>query len=364
MFNKEWVHLNRATDEYMKGVWEFVEKVKKDATDVDLIMCPSKDCRNMSHQSFDVVYEHLVIKGMDPTYKIWLKRMFNTYEIAKNLTWHSQHKSNDGKMHHPLDSVAWELIDMKLPDFTMDPRNLRFGLATDGFNPFSSLSSRYSCWPVMLVTYNLPPWLCMKKENIMLTLLIPGPKQPGLLPKGPGNTIMRLCSMFNTLCQRVIDREKLVEIEHEIVETLCLLEKFFPPSFFDIMVHLLIHLGREARLCEPVQFRWMYPFERYMKVLKAYVRNRARPEGCIAEDYLADECVNFSSRFFNEQPEFFRKECRNEELENSVILEGHPISVGISITVDDDDLKNAHRYVLFNTTEIEPFVEYVFKVEA
>ena len=31
----------------------------------------------------------------------------------------------------------------------------------------------------MLVTYNLSPMLCMKKENIMLTLLIPGPKQPG-----------------------------------------------------------------------------------------------------------------------------------------------------------------------------------------
>ncbi|BBG99640.1 hypothetical protein Prudu_009399 [Prunus dulcis] len=29
--------------------------------------------------------------------------------------------------------------------------------------------------------------------------------------------------------------------------------------------------------------RWMYPFERYMKVLKGYVQNRTRPEGCIAE---------------------------------------------------------------------------------
>ncbi|KAL4018209.1 hypothetical protein IC575_021799 [Cucumis melo] len=175
---------------------------------------------------------------------------------------------------------------------------------------------------------------------------------------------MRLCLIFNTLCQRVIDREKLVEFEHEIVETLCLLERFFPPSFFDIMVYLVVYLGREAQLCEQVQFRWMYPFERYMKVLKAYVRNRARPEGCIAEGYLADECVNFSSGFFNELPKFFRKECRNEELENSVIREGLPISAGISIMMDDDDLENAHRYVLFNTTEIEPFVEYVFKVEA
>ncbi|TYJ96367.1 hypothetical protein E5676_scaffold1159G00290 [Cucumis melo var. makuwa] len=130
------------------------------------------------------------------------------------------------------------------------------------------------------------------------------------------------------------------------------------------MVHLVVHLGREARLCGPVQFRWMYPFERCMKVPKAYVRNRARPEGCIVEGYLADECVSFSSGFFNEPPELFHKECRNEELENNVILEGRPISARISIMMDDDDLKNAHRYVLFNTTEIEPFVEYVFKVEA
>ena len=32
---------------------------------------------------------------------------------------------------------------------------------------------------MILVNYNLPPWLCMSKDNMMLTLLIPGPKQPG-----------------------------------------------------------------------------------------------------------------------------------------------------------------------------------------
>ena len=34
-------------------------------------------------------------------------------------------------------------------------------------------------WPVILTTYNLPPWLCMKEPYIMLTLLIPGPSTPG-----------------------------------------------------------------------------------------------------------------------------------------------------------------------------------------
>ncbi|GKC42837.1 hypothetical protein Tco_1060559, partial [Tanacetum coccineum] len=34
-------------------------------------------------------------------------------------------------------------------------------------------------WPVILTTYNLPSWLCMKESSFMLTLLIPGPKSPG-----------------------------------------------------------------------------------------------------------------------------------------------------------------------------------------
>lgn len=84
----------------------------------------------------------------------------------------------------------------------------------------------------------------------------------GLLPKGPRNALFCLSTYFSELCQRVVDGSKLEEMEDNIVETLCMLERFFPPSFFDIMIHLTIHLGREAQRCGPVQYRWMYPFER------------------------------------------------------------------------------------------------------
>ena len=87
----------------------------------------------------------------------------------------------------------------------------------------------------------------------------------GILPKGPRIAILRLCSFFNDICQRVIDRSKLQLLEDEIAVTMCMLERYFPPSFFDIMVHLTIHLTREARLCGPVQYRWMYPFERLIQ---------------------------------------------------------------------------------------------------
>ncbi|GJU64892.1 hypothetical protein Tco_1246727 [Tanacetum coccineum] len=35
-----------------------------------------------------------------------------------------------------------------------------------------------SMWPVILTTYNTPPWMCMKEIFLMLTMLIPGPKSP------------------------------------------------------------------------------------------------------------------------------------------------------------------------------------------
>ncbi|KAL4016325.1 hypothetical protein IC575_023973 [Cucumis melo] len=89
----------------------------------------------------------------------------------------------------------------------------------------------------------------------------------GLLPKGSRHAIYRPCSYFNRLCQRIINREVMLDLEKEVVDILCLLERYFPPSFFDIMTHLVIHLGHKACICGPIQFRWMYPFERYMSLV-------------------------------------------------------------------------------------------------
>ena len=52
------------------------------------------------------------------------------------------------------------------------------GLATDKFNPFGNMSMLYSMWQVVLTTYNLPHWLCIKPEYLMLTLLVFGPQFP------------------------------------------------------------------------------------------------------------------------------------------------------------------------------------------
>jgi hypothetical protein len=41
----------------------------------------------------------------------------------------------------------------------------------------------------------------------------------------------------------------------------------------------------------------MYPVEMYLRTLKRYVRNKAHPEGSIAEGYTLEECMTFCYRF-------------------------------------------------------------------
>ena len=101
------------------------------------------------------------------------------------------------------------------------------------------------------------------------------------------------------MCSKVFDFEVLDDLEYEAVLILCKLEMYFPPSFFDIMVHLIVHLVREIKLCGPVYLRWMYPIERYMKILKGYVKNPQHPEASIVERYIAEEAIEFYTEYLS-----------------------------------------------------------------
>jgi hypothetical protein len=81
-------------------------------------------------------------------------------------------------LRHPTNGSQWRAINREFLEFASDARNLRFALSTDGLNRFGEQSSSHSTWPVTLCIYNLPPWLCMKRKFIMMSVLIQGPKQP------------------------------------------------------------------------------------------------------------------------------------------------------------------------------------------
>ena len=108
-----------------------------------------------------------------------LQRLFMSSNTASYMTWHAQGRANNDLMRHPADSLSWKTFDSLHPTFASEHRNVRLGLSSDGFNPFSSMSIAYSTWPVVLIPYNLPPWMCMKQQFFMLSLLIPSPNAPG-----------------------------------------------------------------------------------------------------------------------------------------------------------------------------------------
>nr|GEW99020.1 hypothetical protein [Tanacetum cinerariifolium] len=282
--------------------------------------------------------------------------------------------------------------DTKYLDFEKEPRNVRLGLAVDGFNPFGNLSQSYSMWPVILTRYNLPSWLCMKKSSFMLTLLIHGPKslgkdidvylrpliddlkdlwaKPGVetidvakgqkfnmramvfwtindflarsslsgwsgqgykacptcnedtpsvrvlgktayvghrrflkkphkwrrslefngekededpprefswdqiqtqlarlptrvkgkhlkiqkyLPPNIAKLLIKLCLFFKQICSQTLMVDDMLKAQSKVIDILCNLELIYPPVFFDIMIHLVIHLPLEAIDGEPIR---------------------------------------------------------------------------------------------------------------
>ena len=96
--------------------------------------------------------------------------------------------------------------------------------------------------------------------HVLMQQLLPVAIQ-GILPDKVRVAITRLCFVFNAICSKVIDPATLDELENEAAIVLCQMEMYFPPSFFDIMVHLIVHLVREIRLCGPIFLWWMYPIE-------------------------------------------------------------------------------------------------------
>jgi hypothetical protein len=116
-----------------------------------------------------------------------------------------------------------------------------------------------------------------------------------------------------------------------------------PPSFFDIMVHLVDELD----MCGLVHTRWMYCVERLNKVLKGYVQNMAQPEASMVTGYLMDETLGLIIEYMNHfQPS--KRQIWDSDEEEGVcgeVLKGASTRIELIVT----QRNMAHNYVLNNT---------------
>jgi hypothetical protein len=112
--------------------------------------------------------------------------------------------------------------------------------------------------------------------------------------------ITRLGYFFNFITQKVITEAELPALKEFIAETICQFEMCFPPSFFDMMVHLMVHMVDQIQELGPVYLHQMWTYERFMSTLNRYVHNRAYPEGSMIEAYTTEESINCCTKYIRD----------------------------------------------------------------
>jgi hypothetical protein len=73
-----------------------------------------------------------------------------------------------------------------------------------------------------------------------------------ILPVNVQEAIINFCFFFNAIGQKVLNEEALESLEKRHYETLCFIEIYFPPVFYDISAHFTTHLIKEIKLFGPV----------------------------------------------------------------------------------------------------------------
>jgi hypothetical protein len=80
-------------------------------------------------------------------------------------------------------------------------------------------------------------------------------------------------------------------------DTMCFLEMYFSPAFFDISIHFTTHLIKKIKLFDPVFLHEMYVYEKFNGILKLFVRNRAYPEGSMVQGYCTKEVMKWGLNY-------------------------------------------------------------------
>ena len=116
-------------------------------------------------------------------------------------------------------------------------------------------------------------WAKTHDCHILLQRILPAALR-GLVRKDVYEVLAELGRFFRQLCSKTVKADALHQMKNNIVIILCKLEKIYPPAFFDVMVHLAVHLLDEALLRGPVQYGWMYPIERRLGTFKRFKQDQ------------------------------------------------------------------------------------------
>ena len=185
----------------------------------------------------------------------------------------------------------------------------------------------------------------------------------GYVPDHIWQVLAELSYFFRQLCAKELDRSVVRDLEKAAPVLVCKLEKIFPPGFFLLMQHLIVHLPYEARMGGAVQARWCYPIERCLKTVRTKCRNKAKIEASIAEASILEEVTNFTQLYYMENlPSVHNPLPRYNVDENESNLSLFQGQLGRSSGSTNKRLENEEwrmimLYVFHNLPEVKSFIE-------
>jgi hypothetical protein len=177
--------------------------------------------------------------------------------------------------------------------------------------------------------------------HVLMTTLLPVALR-GIKTELVHDAVTSLCLFFNAI--------ELLDLGRRHFETLCLLEATYPPSFFDLMLHIIAHLAREIWFLGPSYLHQMFPYERFYVLLKSLVHNRLFLEGAIVRGYETIEAVEWAMGYMDPQNLIGLPRSRHEGRLSGVGTMGKR-----SITPDADAFQKAHFTMIQQLHLITPF---------
>lgn len=235
--------------------------------------------------------------------------------------------------------------------FTTEERNTFLHLVST-----TKVPSGYSSTLTKHVEQNRLAGLKSHDHHILIEQILPAAVRT-LLSRGVRETIIRLGNLFQRICSKTIKVDSIPALRTYAAETICLLKIHFPPGFFDIMTHLVIHLVDELEICGPVHARWCYSIERYLGVLTKFVRDKSKPEAGMASGYMIEESLGFCTEYFALYPHTRRRiwDAEEEMRDSGEVLLGRGTPKRLSYQA----LLHAHDYVIKHSIHTSELLRYV-----
>ncbi|XP_004308243.1 PREDICTED: uncharacterized protein LOC101296908 [Fragaria vesca subsp. vesca] len=184
--------------------------------------------------------------------------------------------------------------------------------------------------------------------HVLLQRLLPVVIRP-YLQSDVVDTLVAWSKFFQRICAKELKKSNARSLQEDIVNIMCKLERIFPPTFFDIMIHLMIHFPEQVLLTGPATGGFQEEDH----------KNKRFPEGSITAAYNQVECITYCSAYLNDEDTVGESSGASSSWQFNLSVVFNDVEpygrLSNSERLSNDEIKEAHWCVLQHCEEAEQY---------